>query len=202
MPRASDIASGCGWHGDVIDFVGKKENLEFREASARVAGMIGMGSAPVVATGAAPTPTPAKKGKPVWTPICPVPVDAPAPMPKHHAYGKPSTTWKYLDAAGKLLGYVCRFELEGGGKEVWPQCYAHDEGGRREWRWVSFPKPRLLYGLDLLAANPAANVVVIEGEKAADAARALPSSHGGVLARRREGRQTYQLDAARRPARW
>jgi putative DNA primase/helicase len=55
----------------------------------------------------------------------------------------------------------------------------HPEYGR-EWRWLGFPKPRPLYGLDRLAARPKAPVVVTEGEKAADAAALLLLDHVAV----------------------
>ena len=41
---------------------------------------------------------------------------------------------------------------------------------RREWRSKGFPDPRPLFGLDRLAARPDALVIIVEGEKAADAA--------------------------------
>jgi hypothetical protein len=46
-------------------------------------------------------------------------------------------------------------------------------GGKQQWRWESWPDPRPLYGLAELANKPAAPVVVVEGEKACDAARRL-----------------------------
>ncbi len=41
------------------------------------------------------------------------------------------------------------------------------------WQWKAAPAPRPLYGLDRLALAPAAPVLVVEGEKTADAAAAL-----------------------------
>jgi putative DNA primase/helicase len=72
-----------------------------------------------------------------------------------------------------LIGYIVRFDLPDGGKDVVPRCYCKDANGKREWRWLSFAKPRPLYGLDLLAANPKAGVIIVEGEKTADAARQI-----------------------------
>jgi len=91
----------------------------------------------------------------------------------HHRFGKPSAVWPYRDAAGRLFGAVCRFDLPDGGKDVVPLTWAKHPDGRQAWRWLSFAKPRPLYGLDLLAANPAAGVLIVEGEKAADAARTI-----------------------------
>ena len=50
--------------------------------------------------------------------------------------------------------------------------------GEVQWRWMSFPKPRPLYGLDKLAENPNALVMLVEGEKAADAAQELFIANG------------------------
>ncbi len=53
------------------------------------------------------------------------------------------------------------------------QCtYCAGPGGARAWRGKAPPRP-MLYGLDLLAARPEATVIVHEGEKAAEAGRAL-----------------------------
>src|SRR5438309_11834601 len=103
-----------------------------------------------------------------WHPIRPVPDDAPAAPQQHYRHGKPSCRWTYLDAAGKLLGYVLRFDLNDGSKEFAPLTFCASDGGRREWRWKAWPPPRPLYGLDRLAQRPTAPVVVVEGEKAAD----------------------------------
>ena len=49
--------------------------------------------------------------------------------------------------------------------------------GAMQWRWKGVPAPRPLYNLDKLAASPDAPVVVVEGEKSADAAaRVFPKS--------------------------
>ena len=59
------------------------------------------------------------------------------------------------------------------GKEDDPPAILLDDG----WQWRALPEPRPLYGLDRLAENPSAPVVVVEGEKAADAAsRIFPDS--------------------------
>lgn len=77
------------------------------------------------------------------------------------------------NADGKALGYVYRFKTSTGGKDVLPLLYARNERlGREEWRWMAFPEPRPLYGLDRLAARPKATVLLVEGEKCADAAAA------------------------------
>lgn len=117
----------------------------------------------------APTPRPVKK-LPVWQPILPVPGDAGIAPVAHSVRGRPESRWEYLSRDGSLLGYVCRFRTSDGGKEVLPCVYAQKEGAdKREWRWMHFPEPRPLYGLNRLVDGPA-YVLVVEGEKCADAA--------------------------------
>ena len=110
---------------------------------------------------------------PTWNPIVPVPETAPAPTFRHHKFGQHSKEWAYRTSEGGLIGYIVRFDLPDGGKDVVPRCYCTNAEGKREWRWLSFAKPRPLYGLDLLAAKPTAGVIIVEGEKTADAARKI-----------------------------
>lgn len=108
-----------------------------------------------------------------WMAITPVPDTAPAPFPSHPKLGKPSQRWRYDDADGRLLGYVCRFETKDG-KEFRPLTYGRRTAtAKPEWKWESWPPRRPLYGLHDLARRPDAIVLVCEGEKACDAARKL-----------------------------
>jgi putative DNA primase/helicase len=108
-----------------------------------------------------------------WTPTT-APQGACLPaIINHHRFGQPSGVWEYRNAAGNLFGAVCRFDLPDGSKQVVPLTWARHTDGREQWRWLSFAKPRPLYGLDLLAANPEAGVLIVEGEKSADAARTI-----------------------------
>lgn len=78
--------------------------------------------------------------------------------------------WAYRSATGALLGLVYRFVKSDGGKDVLPVVWGkHGETGAEEWRWMAFAEPRPLYGLDRLAAMPDAPVLLVEGEKCADA---------------------------------
>jgi putative DNA primase/helicase len=83
--------------------------------------------------------------------------------------GGPSRVWAYRDSDGSLIGYVARYDTADG-KELIPWVWDTDN---KRWRNWSFQKPRPLYGLDLLAAKPEAPVLIVEGEKVADAAREL-----------------------------
>jgi uncharacterized protein (DUF927 family) len=108
--------------------------------------------------------------------VLPVPADAPPILDAHRKLGRPTRRWSYRDAAGALLFDVLRFDMADGGKQFMPLTLWRDAQGLR-WRWKSVPAPRPLYNLDGLAARPDAAVVVVEGEKSADAAaRIFPKS--------------------------
>lgn len=129
-------------------------------------------------------PAPAEKPKPEWRVVMPVPADAPPPPDQLRRKDEKTgdwvalqfvKRWTYQDAEGRALGNVCRFHWPGGQKEVVPQTWCTN-GAKSEWRWLSFPKPRPLYGLHKLAkarAMAITNAVLVEGEKTADAAQLL-----------------------------
>ncbi len=114
-----------------------------------------------------------------WRVLAPVPDDAPPAPVKHYRHGKPARIDTYRDAEGRLLGYVQQFDLSGG-KEFAPLTFCEGSAGRREWRWKAWPVPRPLFGLDRLAQRPSASVIVVEGEKASDAAASLLPDHVAV----------------------
>jgi putative DNA primase/helicase len=62
---------------------------------------------------------------------------------------------------------------DGGEKEFRPITFGRRGSGQPQWWWEGWPTPRPLYGLAELAKRPDAAVVVVEGEKACDAARKL-----------------------------
>src|SRR5271166_1825178 len=71
-----------------------------------------------------------------WSIVAPVPHDAPAPPAKHNTLGAPSKSWVYRDAAVAVLGYIHRFEQEGGGKEIRPcALWRNVKTGALVWRW-------------------------------------------------------------------
>lgn len=114
-----------------------------------------------------------KEAKPGWLAVMPVPDDAPEAPRANEFRGLPQATWTYRDAEGRVLGYIMRFQTSDGGKEISPLTYRrHEVTGKLAWRWQAFPDPRPLYGLDRLAAHPEAIVLIVEGEKCADAAQA------------------------------
>lgn len=108
--------------------------------------------------------------------------DAVAELERRH--GPRPTTWTYHDAGGDPVGLVVRWTTLTG-KDVRPVSRKADGSG---WIITGMPEPRPLYALpDLLAASPGSRIFVCEGEKAADAARAVglvatTSPHGSKSA--------------------
>lgn len=135
-----------------------------RKAERKVEG----GAQASIPTDEAPAPKEKKKSSP-WIPVLPVPDDAP-PRPEAHEFrGMPTHRWRYLDAEGRLLGFICRFTTSDGGKEIAPLHFCrHESTGKLKWNWISAPDPRPLYRLDRLAAKTGATVLLVEGEKCAD----------------------------------
>src|SRR4029078_3934082 len=54
-----------------------------------------------------------------------------------------------------------------------PLCCVKDSDGREGWAFRQHPAPRPLYRLNALLRQPNAPVLVVEGEKCVDAARAV-----------------------------
>ena len=99
--------------------------------------------------------------------------------------------WRYVDADKPTAWLSVRYDLAAlvpkADKQFRPVHLLPRPRGRQEWRCKALPEPRPLYGLDKLAARPDAPVLVVEGEKTADAAaQKFPGSCGRHLARRLE----------------
>lgn len=116
---------------------------------------------------------------PTWHAIVPVPDGVRLKFPRHKN-GEPNTVWDYRDSNGRLLGHVCRWDTGDGGKEVMPLSWCVGPDGSRAWRWMALPTPRPLYGRDQFDKQPDAPVLVVEGEKSADAAAKRFSDHVAV----------------------
>src|SRR5436190_9704926 len=87
----------------------------------------------------------------------PVPEDAPPLAFRHPKYGPPSRSWSYHDAAGRLVGYACRFDIakpDGApDKEILPVTFCDLGDGRRAWRSKGIPEPRPLVNLPAIVAT-------------------------------------------------
>lgn len=108
-------------------------------------------------------------------PILPAPANAPMAFFKHSRFGEPTTVYTYRDKERRVLLHVVRFDPEGMRKQVLPMSWCKHPDGKERWTWrgITGQGKRPLYGLDRLANAPTADVLLVEGEKAADAAQRL-----------------------------
>jgi uncharacterized protein (DUF927 family) len=105
--------------------------------------------------------------------VLPVPADAPPVPVAHPTHGKAAARWDYVDARGATMFYHCRFEPVDKRKQFASLTLWRLPDGGLAWKWKVPPDPRPLLGLDRLTACPQAVVVIVEGEKAGDAAALL-----------------------------
>ena len=104
---------------------------------------------------------------------------------------------------GRPVGVIMRWDLPDGSKTI-SQCswMRHKKTERCTWRWQAFNAPRPLYRGELLNKMPGADVVIVEGEKAADAlASKLPDHVVLVMGWRLQGNQSSRLGGAGRQER-
>lgn len=102
--------------------------------------------------------------------VAPAPADAPSLPDTWRGVGVPSASWTYRDAEGNILRHVLRFDTAEG-KDIRPVTLWRGTDGRLKWKFGAGGDGRPLYGLDRLAARPNAGVLLVEGEKTADAAQ-------------------------------
>lgn len=101
--------------------------------------------------------------------VMPVPADAPLPDLGKLLGWPPSAVHIYYDLEARPLFVVARRD-HSSGKDIRPLTLTRSPNGGLSWIVRAPPEPRPLYGLDRLAARPTAPVLVVEGEKTADAA--------------------------------
>lgn len=119
-----------------------------------------------------------KPGRPHRAPDKPPPDAAPPRL------GNATAQWCYRDANGEQLFWIQRFDPAPGRKlfihRVWLDGHWHYPRSRGvdadPWT-CEWPSPRPLYRLPDLSERPDAPVLVVEGEKSADAAAALFPDH-------------------------
>ena len=110
------------------------------------------------------------------TVVTPVPVSA-APIEQaaaHLGRSTPDFLWKYFDGNRNLLFAVARWNGPTGQKaKVLPVSWIRDASGSERFAFRHHPAPRPLYGLPELRERPYASIVVVEGEKCVEAAKAV-----------------------------
>lgn len=151
--------------GDLISLFSAIENIKQGEAAKRLADQIGY---------RLKDDPPAKTGPgPVEHKLVPPPANVALPAMHHPKFGKPSASWTYRDASGAVMFLIARYD-PAEGKQFCPWSWSETAG---KWVAKGWPAPRPLYGLDRLAKYPDKNVLVVEGEKAADAAQKIMSAY-------------------------
>jgi putative DNA primase/helicase len=170
--RWKDFASPEPGGNNLIGLYARIRSLEYREAARELAAQFGIEG-----------PKPLKLVISAWEPITPIPDFAPVDerggpiiptRSPNFATAEVVGVWCYRDRDGQPLMYRVRLERSDGKKDVLPLTFCRNrESGETAWRSKDLPAPRPLYGLDQLTARPKAQVLVVEGEKTADAARRL-----------------------------
>lgn len=127
-------------------------------------------------TGKSFTPT-SDEPKVEYTVIMPIPQGMRIPDRGHHpTLQYPDIVHTYTNINGDAICYVCRWEAKGRRKkEIRPYCLAvisNQDYDLAQWRWMA-PPHRPLYGLSRL--GEADRLIVVEGEKKADAASTVSS---------------------------
>lgn len=100
----------------------------------------------------------------------PVPQEAIAAIPRFESYARQvlhlTQVYQVKNPAGELLLLRCKLEPIGEEKTVKPYAWDTD---KRKWM-AGGDFTRFFYGLERLTAQPGATVLIVEGEKTADAA--------------------------------
>lgn len=129
-------------------------------------------------------PSPKATSEKAWIPVFPVKDSVASPDLKDAPQLQPLMRGRheidrfaYKDADGQLLGYVIRLEDKDGHKITPTLTYCRNERNEHQWRFQGFGDSRPLYGLEKLKDRPDAPILVVEGEKTADAASTLFKDH-------------------------
>jgi predicted P-loop ATPase len=141
--------------GDLVSLYAALNHINNGAALAKVAELVGVTdrpTAPILPRTAAPESV-----------AEPIPEDAPD-LPKHHEYGLPSAVYAYGDAF-----WIARYDLKDGTKQITQHTWRQGK-----WWGKGYPgKNRPIYNLAGLAKHAAAQVLIVEGEKCAEAAECL-----------------------------
>jgi putative DNA primase/helicase len=160
---------GCGWNGDAIEFIMDMDGVDFKTACQSLCNTDW--KALPMALGLPKTRLPRQTWQSEKPPShC----DAPETFDTDR-YGPAVNVWPYRDADGGILGYVARYHITRNGEtqKITPTWSYGKTDGPLHWAMRRWNRPYPLYGLDRLAANLDKQVIIVEGEKTADAAQQL-----------------------------
>jgi hypothetical protein len=161
---------GCNVSGDALDYLMETRGVSLIQAAEIITG---------VANDLGPRHNCQKPPPPhdPYAGVNPLPMPSGVPMPvsgetinvwnprrERHSTYTPTAVYRYG------CGYVLRIEFEKDTKFT-PQIMWCEHDGKNEWSHYSFPNPRPLYGVESIPAE--GQIIVVEGEKTADAARRM-----------------------------
>ena len=164
-----DFAGGEGGK-DIIALYSKQQRVSMKEAALHLREKYIGTSSPVIKYN-----YPVKPDKEKQTIIEP-PIDTNPPEKPNNGY-----MWRYNNEHGHALFYICRVDVENGKKMFWPLSFTN----KNEWVKKAYPSP-VPYNLDKISADLSKPILIVEGEKAADAAALKMSAyivttwHGGA----------------------
>lgn len=181
----SDFQSGEAGH-DLVSLYAAIHEISNGKAARQLAQEYSLESVAGIVKGAAPgstppaprpppPPKPARVSEPEgWRSVSPVPVNAVEVNFKHqHRQPEDIEHLAEYRIGEDLHGYVVRFRTSDGGKDTLPRtwCTSARDGGSR-WHWKQWDAPRPLY-FPGHALPGGRSVIMVEGEKKADALQAL-----------------------------
>lgn len=149
--------------GDLIALYAAINGLSQHDAAVKLGGLSDMSAQIIVPA----KPVSVQKTKPSTLVI---PLASQKPPVFMLSNQEPTSTWCYKTAQGEPIFHIARYDKADGKKVILPFSF---DGERKVWVNKHYPEPRPLYGLDLLAKRTRDGVLVVEGEKACEAARRL-----------------------------
>lgn len=161
--------------GDLVALVAYIDRVSQGDACKRLSEFLGVNLDSPPPQTSERNPKPKKAG---FQPHYPPPPNAAKSCPtRHYKLGEASAYWDYLNESGVLLMRVARFDrtrTNGERAKEYRPCSYGQNKGYTKWHWLQLPGNRPLYGLETLGQfEGTAPVLLVEGEKAADAARHL-----------------------------
>jgi putative DNA primase/helicase len=154
--------------GNLITLFAKREGIANSEAARRLADTYMLNG----------VSHPTKSNRALLAPPVFPPADAPPPISAHNGL------WQYTDKDGQLMFYISRHDEEDfddSGKRKKRFCQWSWNGQEKRWQRKSWPAPRPLYGLSMLYHDTERKVLIVEGEKCADAARRILGDRAVVI---------------------
>ncbi len=165
--------SGGGW----IGLIAKKLSVDPKVAAERIIEKMGWNTSDFAMKDSSRSARPDQAIMPVPANAEEIPYKIGGPL-KSHPDMRLASIYEYRNVNNELMHCVLRFETDAGPggkaeKQIRPLSYFGPNVG---WQ-MKGPSQNTLFGLELLEQNPLANVILVEGEKTALAAREIFPDH-------------------------